>query len=809
MDDLSAKYKGSIAAQITAAFQAVPTRYVVAVIRAVRKRELTPADSDNSVEAVIAHVIACLGCGFPTPLYIMTGGTYISRDGEYRHRLIWYETFLEAEFPTPLDEYVTDLINENELAFHTSLFGGASLDDDERSRILNRLEEDRIALRAFQACWMVDTVTFLKSGLTPNHHHLAYAKLMYRETEQEDKVVLDEIMKEKTYEEIVVFNSKWIITEKHGRLEIGCKYIPLTVGDLEDMVDPRVPVWREYKLTQKLADLAVSGVCSGFPIIRGFFYVQNVHEGFFDNPEIQQDFIVQDHLQASVEKIKEAQKVLRQSQQEDPTNRLQSFEEGLEQPLERADRYLRLSGLALATVMEHVGSTARDLPRMVYRMILDQRAGAFRPYINTAMFSTTAFLKVFFDWMWGFLCMHAEGVMHADPHLNNITFQRVSKTFQRDTSPPTADTYQYYQILELRDVDGTNRIVATTPPIDFPFTKYTLRSPTEDEPALEYLFPYYDIAGGIIDMSRALLRDIPADNAEVAESILDGQIKWVMYLLELFGESEDCLDLVTKNRARLVYLMQTEWPDMFRVLSVLDAWTLSFYWGGLLTEKVLKEQGITLEVHPSIREMLVRVHKISVEWLRMMLQTLVRAETLHVRDALANHPATMGSPFERSWANQNSNQKSNQKPGWYFPLQWIIERAFRSHESGQFQSTFDELATSTPLGERPEGDARWRSSPLRREFDRKHPGGVNALVFDTQVFEAPRYSATDPARYAPETKKMLKIMRDWNSAKANKRIDTLDEARAKDLPREAAFVDKVVGKVKGGGELLEWPLEGF
>jgi len=450
----------------------VPTKYVVGVVRAIRKRTPTQEDPDDSVEAVIAHVITCIGCDYPSPLFILTGGTYISRDGEYRHRLLWYETFLEAEFPEPLDAYVTDLINENELGFHTTLFG--SIEDQARERTLGRFEEDMISRRAFQACWMVDTTRCLTTGLTPNHHHLAYAKLMYRETEEEDKVVLGEI-KEKGWddEKIREFGKYKLIEEVHGRLEVGCKYTPLTVGDLRDMVDPRVPVWREYKITQRLADLAVSGVCTGFPIIRGFFYVQNVHEGFFDNPEIQQDFVVQEHLQSSVEKIKQAQKVIHEAHKEDPAERLRSLEDGLDQPLERADRYLRLSGLALATVMEHVGFTARDMPRIVNQMILEQRAGAFRPYINTAMFSTTAFLKIFFDWMWGFLCMHSEGVMHADPHLNNITFQRVSKTYQR-ADKPTAESYQYHPICERLAVGKQSKLVATTPPTDCPSPTSTL-----------------------------------------------------------------------------------------------------------------------------------------------------------------------------------------------------------------------------------------------------------------------------------------------------------------------------------------------
>lgn len=826
MSIISTTYKRDIAAKITASFQAVPTRYVVAVVRAVRKRTPTQLDPDDSVEAVIAHVITCLGCKYPAPLYVLTGGTYISRDGEYRHRLLWYETFLEAEFPEPLDTYVTDLINENKLAFHTSLFGGSDLDDEERSRILERLEEDLLARRAFQACWMVDTTNFLKTGLVPNHHHLAYAKLVYRETQQEDKTVLEEILStDMSLEQMLSFNTHKIIMNKQGHLEVGCKYIPLTVGDLRDMVDPRTPVWREYKITQRLADLAVSGVCSGFPIIRGFFYVQNVHEGFFDNPELQQDYIVQDHLHASVEKIREAQKALRESHA-DPANRLQSLEEGLEQPLDRADRYLRLSSLALATVMEHVGMTARDMPRIVHQMILEHRAGAFRPYVNTAMFTTTAFLKIFFDWLWGFLCMHSEGFMHADPHLNNITFQRVSKTYQRKDKP-VADTYQYYQIIERRDVAGTSRIIATTPPVDFPFTRYTLR--TADDVAhaaeLSYLFPYYDIAGSIIDMSRALMRDIPAEDAAVAESLLDGQIKWALYLLELFGQREGCLELITQNKPRLVYLMQTEWPDMFRVLSMLDAWTLAYYWGGLLTEKLLLEQGTPLEVHPAIRETIMRVHKVSVDWLRAMLETLVRAETLHVRDALANNPATSGPPFERRWADPGGKKDKNTKDdkpdktksaGWYFPLQWLIERAFQPFEWAQFRPEFEKLAASAPLGERPEGDTQWQSSPLRREFEQSHPPGTNALVFDTQKFEAPRYSATDPAHYSPETKAMLALMREWNGPKANKRVDVLDAARTKDLPRESGFVDRAVREAeskkatkKGGASPDEWPLEGF
>jgi len=870
---LSTFYKREIAAKITGSFVGIPTDYVVGVVRAVRRREPTSDDPDDSVEAVIAHVIACVSCGVPDPLYIMTGGTYVSRDGEYRHRLLWYSTFMEAKFPDVLDGYVADLINNDELGFHISLFGGASLDDERRGLILERLEEDMFARRAFEACWMVDTIEFISTGLVPNHHNLAYAKLMYHESLPEDKVLLDEIMKTMSKQKINEFNKHKLIQDSHGRLEVGCKYIPLTIGDLRDMVDPRVPIWREYRLTQKLADLAVSGVGTGFPIIRGYFYVQNVHEGFFDNPELQQDFIIQDHLQASIEKIKTAQKHLRESRERDPADRLRAVEEDLDQPLMRADRYLRLSNLALATVMEHAGRTARDMPKITHQLILEQRAGKFLPYINTAMFSTDAFLKIFFDWMWGFLCMHSEGIMHADPHLNNLTFQRVSKTFQYDVDKPTADTYQYYQVLELREFEVAgetiSRIVATTPPIDYPFSRYTLRKKSEQSnggDSREYILPFYDIAGSIIDMSRALLRDLPADNVEIAEDMLAGQIEWVLHLLELFGEREDYTEMIKPHRARLVYLMQTEWPDMWRLLTALDAWTLSFYWGGLLTQSFLKQQGLgDLEVDARIRETILRVHRTTVDWLKRVLGKLLPS-TLRVRDVLENDPATSGPPFERVWADKvksisNSNSKKGaaepleqsseseqleqpteaqdseldltersevkrggiqrsersslrERSGWRFPLQWIIERAFEPYESRQFDPELKKLRNTEPRGKRPRGLERWEASPLRDHMARD----PNAMVIDQQDFEAPRYSATDPARYAPETKTMLRLLLDSYSEEDRRRNQILREACRRDEPRERGFVDRAVrraeeggDKKKGGAEsnLLAWPEEGF
>ena len=65
-----------------------------------------------------------------------------------------------------------------------------------------------------------------------------------------------------------------------------------------------------------------------------------------------------------------------------------------------------------------------------------------------------AFLKLLLDWAYAFVCMHREGVMHADVHLNNLTFTRLGRTFAVELPPgadtPRATAYEYYQIVDDR-----------------------------------------------------------------------------------------------------------------------------------------------------------------------------------------------------------------------------------------------------------------------------------------------------------------------------------------------------------------------
>jgi hypothetical protein len=379
--------------------------------------------------------------------YFTTGGSFISKDGEYRVGLINI-TSIKTIKETPVIQNIFHDIKEY-LSKRLSNRGMVMLKEyfypsDDKKSIEIELEYYSFELQneLFAITWF-NTIFNLYLNIIENHLNKKFKKIMFKH-KKEDTEFFKQLIKKYSLEQMNllryitnhVFTCGNIIKEQRDTAtKIGQKIIPLSISETQNPFNIRFKPWREYLISAHLSNYIVNNISPGFFITNSWFYIKNSRKGLFDN-EIQYEKMKRSELAIQITELlnraqlytyeniaKKINKFNTKTLDSYISNKFKELSKKIQNPIDYAKEDIIMSNVALCMLSEYVGRTIWDV-------ILLSKASQYYDKLIGHPFTLSGypiFAKYMFELCYNLYCMNSiSGIIHGDLHLNNATLNSLT-----------------------------------------------------------------------------------------------------------------------------------------------------------------------------------------------------------------------------------------------------------------------------------------------------------------------------------------------------------------------------------------------
>lgn len=586
-----------------------PMRRAGYVTAAFAVRVFAPGSTTRQHEAYYAYAYWPRQAGAKRvseePEYICLSPTFESRDGEYRHRFIWFKQFWEgyeanASLLSKVEERLLELIREDEIGIDLIFFpGDESGQKAVRNAAVTYADGARLGLKALVAI-MATEAPQIRNQTMQRHSTPEYVAVM-------------EILHSKCrdlFGEVSVSDPRFavFVAGKAGqftRTQCGQKLMPLTVRESIQVGDVHFAPWRETWVAQRATDLVVNGVAPMFPIYGNWAYLDGVDRSLFENRAMHHRYDQSLKAEGVAESLRQA-RVQAARAGADSDYRMGQLDAHIYESLEYAQDFVLLTDLAMCATSEYVGITMWSVPEIA------RRASHASPAYLRAYSEPAVQARYLFDLCYGAHALHSRlGVVHSDLHVNNMTLHELGNQYSSSIAEKNTVSYQ---------PRFTNPVIA-----------YALAGDEAGE-AATYVFPHDGWFATLIDFSRAILgpEARPMIAAESGEAFAAGyyrdQASRALRALHFYVPA-----YVEKHQEKIKGLLYTNYDALFRVMTAIDFLAIGRNYGALLEDiadragKPAPEEVRVLEVAPEGIKMAAEIERLALEHLIVHLTDLVEA----------------------------------------------------------------------------------------------------------------------------------------------------------------------------------------
>jgi hypothetical protein len=532
--------------------------------------------------------------------YICLGPTYQSADGEYRERFITFKQFQDVmnhfeKLVEPVRDQIVKWIGKKSMGIQMESFfpnymkKNKSFDKTQKA-FMEKLDNDRIVINIYTAVWLLEYKRFDDNTL-PNHLVPGYKETMFAPQDEKfyhDKIKpLDKSDNESfnaRMESVIPYSGKAFNPARCGQ-----KFIPLRVKDVEDCENIKHAPWREMYVSSLVGDMVINGICPGFPIFVDWFFIQTNSPDIWDNKV---SHLKLDHSMVAsdiVRKLEDARKgTYAYGDKGDTvyaTYQMEGMSEAIEVPMNYAEKEIILAPVTLCSLVEHVGRTFADLPKMIEQDFYRKETGDL--FGDPKLFS-----KYLFEYIYAIYCMNTKfQIIHTDLHLNNISMNNLR--------------HFYKDIFDKEE---------TTPIIKNAHIIYDIG----DDKTEAFVFPHYGRYATIIDFSRGivgreqLMKDFPEHKVD---QIISNQRKRLLRTV-----AREIPDFYKSHAEDFEALILQNFDLAFKMLTVLDTYKLTKGMLGLIA------QNPKLRTNDAIVKLLENVQGLTLKTLTTDMQKAFRRE---------------------------------------------------------------------------------------------------------------------------------------------------------------------------------------
>jgi hypothetical protein len=544
--------------------------------------------------------------------YFTMGGSFLSKDGEYRVGFIKISNLRAIEGNPKVNNLyesiklylVKKLIDRKMMLFKEFFYPSG-----DRKEIEIELEYYSYELQSglFALTWFNDMYNKYLN-IVENHINKKYQNIMFKH-KKEDLEYIEILIKRHgidvldtlRYFSNHIFNNTDIkITNEQIGTKIGQKIIPLSIAEAQNPFELSYKPWREYLISVYLSNLVINNVSCGFFITNSWFYIKNSRKGLFDN-EIQYDKMSRSELAIqitellnraqlytyeNIDKHKMNNKITKNQIDSWISNKFKHLSDKIQKPIDYAKEDIIMSNVALCMITEYVGRTIMDVISL----------SKISPYYNKLIgypftqMGYVYFSKYMFEICYNLYCMnYLGGIIHGDLHLNNATLKPL--------------TYK------------NNRNVLD---IDNPQVLYVLGDETD-----QYLFNTCGYYTCMIDFSRSIvlpekIEQLHDTSLPKSHNILKNIKKYQEYQIEsLLNLYIHFTSDINKDELRILF--KNHFEAVFKLLSVTDIFGFT---QKLLTMFSLKDKHI---VTPYVKciDLLNKINKYAEQYLTVEMNKLI------------------------------------------------------------------------------------------------------------------------------------------------------------------------------------------
>jgi hypothetical protein len=469
--------------------------------------------------------------------HVCYGPTYASMDGEFRGRLIQWNQMLKffsvyEELCGEIERVAIARMEAREMSFQVDICypdGFTARDEFEES-----IDLTRICIRMFVLCWLVDMYE-IYFEIDANHMNPGYHAKIFTEAESfHFEHILSKICPRMNYRIAILDATRITETMKTRRSilkpQVGQKIFTMSIMEAATPWNVNFPFWRELYATKKCAELVLSMLTPGHPLLIDWYYATNTHAGIFETLSSHERFSHSEQaaqIDARLRDIDDATHIDAARANAYVSGKFKGMSQEIWGAIHYGESFIELTNITPGMIIEHVGFTLADLPSHIIETNYPSYSGLLSDYRTHA--------RLQFEYLLALYQMHHHcGVIQADLHYNNCT------------------VFEMFRLVN----EGKLRSVGYE-------MGYYLRGKL-------YSFPFNGMYGCIIDMSRCLLginrgKLIDEFGEFPADTFLRNQREYVMEVIAVHFSG-----FVEKYRADLRRALDNHMEAFLRVVSAVD-----------------------------------------------------------------------------------------------------------------------------------------------------------------------------------------------------------------------------------------------
>ena len=465
-------------------------------------------------------------------LYILNSTSLISKDGEYKHRLINYNIIDLIKHNKIYNYFYNYLSNEyinKEFELSCEVF---NLYDNEilnnyKQKILN----SNLLLNIYLLSWLTEIFNIYNKNqeinLNESSNNILFSNKdinIFTKYFNNNEIEINKLIKKFTY-----YNPEL-------KLELGQKIIPFNYIQLKDYKNIIHLQWKELLINKITLNLLYNLNSPCFSIFGDWLLITNSNNNLFDNEIIYNKLFYSDKIKNILNYlylIKNDLIALDNSE----NNIIPKLVKELKKLISISEDNLLMSNVSICYLSEYSGKTVYDY----FNKIVDP--SKINMSIGNLYEDYDIFKKYIFELIYSLYCLNLKGIIHGDLHLNNITFN-----------------------IQNNSKDSNNYVV------------YNINENNHNNLDNAYLFKHYGCYPTIIDFSRSyiFLKLIDEDIIEkeknkIRNKFISSETKRIISELNKIFPN-----YIKNNYHKIKFLFKnTNFEILFTYFSAYDTFTFS------------------------------------------------------------------------------------------------------------------------------------------------------------------------------------------------------------------------------------------
>lgn len=392
-------------------------------------------------------------------LYILNSTSLLSKDGEYRHRLINYNILDNLKENKTFNYFYNYLSNEfknQEFTLSCDIFN--LYDNILLDKLKKNIYNSNILLNIYITSWLTEIYNIYNHNqainLNETNNNILFSN--------KDINIFTKYYTKNT-KSIQILINDLIYYNTNIKLELGQKIIPFNYIQLKDYKNIIHHQWKELIINKIVLNIILNVNSPCFSLFADWLLITNSNKNLFDNEIIFNKLFYSENIRNILNSLYLAKNDLISLDNKETTI-IPNLIKKLKKIISISEDNLLMSNVSICFLSEYSGKTIYDyFNKSIDISMIDKKIGNL--YEDHDIFK-----KYIFELIYSLYCLNLKGVIHGDLHLNNITFNKYKKN-------DLNDKYVLYNIKQ-NNIDNFDN---------------------------SYLFKHYECYPCIIDFSRSYI----------------------------------------------------------------------------------------------------------------------------------------------------------------------------------------------------------------------------------------------------------------------------------------------------------------